>query len=92
MRRMQARTLIVIVGADFAGLRAAKTLARHRVQIIIIDPKNYHTFQPLLYQVATTMLSPGQIASPIRGMMRLPPGPPASTLDVHLRPPIECRV
>lgn len=66
----KARARIVIIGAGFGGLRAAKTLARHRVQIIIIDRKNYHTFQPLLYQVATTMLSPGQIASPIRGMMR----------------------
>ena len=64
------RARVVIVGAGFGGLRAAQTLARYPVHITIIDRKNYHTFQPLLYQVATTLLSPGQVASPIRAILR----------------------
>ena len=67
------RARVVIVGAGFGGLRAAQTLARLLVHITIIDRKNYHTFQPLLYQVATTMLSPGQVASPIRAILRRHP-------------------
>jgi NADH dehydrogenase len=61
---------IVIVGAGFGGLRAARALARHPVQITLIDRKNHHTFQPLLYQVATAGLSPGEIATPIRWILR----------------------
>ena len=61
---------IVIVGAGFGGLNAARTLARHPVEITIVDRKNHHTFQPLLYQVATAGLSPGEIASPIRAIFR----------------------
>jgi NADH:ubiquinone reductase (H+-translocating) len=61
---------VVIIGAGFGGLRAAQTLARYPVRITVIDRKNHHTFQPLLYQVATTMLSPGQVASPIRAILR----------------------
>jgi NADH dehydrogenase len=68
--QLMPRPRVVIVGAGFGGLRAAQTLARHPVQITIIDRKNYHTFQPLLYQVATTTLSPGQVASPIRAILR----------------------
>lgn len=64
------RARVVIVGAGFGGLRAAQALARYPVHITIIDRKNYHTFQPLLYQVATTLLSPGQVASPIRAILR----------------------
>lgn len=61
---------VVIVGAGFAGLTAAQRLARLPVQVTIIDRKNHHTFQPLLYQVATAGLSPGEIAAPIRSILR----------------------
>jgi NADH:quinone reductase (non-electrogenic) len=61
---------IVIVGAGFAGLSAAKALAHTPTQIIVIDERNYHLFQPLLYQVATAGLSPADIAAPIRGILR----------------------
>src|SRR5258707_12430587 len=61
---------VVIVGAGFGGLLAARTLARYPVRITLVDRQNYHTFQPLLYQVATAGLSPGEIAAPIRWIMR----------------------
>src|SRR5580692_1784359 len=61
---------IVIIGAGFGGLNAALKLGHHPVRITIIDRRNHHTFQPLLYQVATAGLSPGEIASPIRGIVR----------------------
>jgi NADH dehydrogenase len=61
---------VVIVGAGFGGLNAARDLAKGNVQITVIDQKNYHTFQPLLYQVATAGLSPGEIAAPIRSILR----------------------
>src|SRR5579871_6345742 len=60
---------IVIVGAGFAGLNAARTLAGKPVHVTIVDRKNHHTFQPLLYQVATAGLSPGEIAAPIRSIL-----------------------
>jgi NADH dehydrogenase len=68
--RPRKRPHVVIIGGGFAGLAAARTLARAPVRVTLVDRKNYHTFQPLLYQVATTMLSPGQIAAPIRGILR----------------------
>src|SRR3954451_24048334 len=61
---------VAIVGAGFGGLNAAKALANAPVKITIIDRKNFHTFQPLLYQVATAGLSPGEIAEPIRSILR----------------------
>jgi NADH dehydrogenase len=61
---------VVIVGAGFGGLIAARALARHPVRITLIDRQNFHTFQPLLYQVATAGLSPGEIAAPIRWILR----------------------
>ena len=60
---------VVIVGAGFGGLTAAQTLAKAPVQVTVIDRKNHHTFQPLLYQVATAGLSPGEIAAPIRSIL-----------------------
>jgi NADH dehydrogenase len=68
--RHQAGYRVVIVGAGFGGLAAAQTLAGASVSITVIDQKNYHTFQPLLYQVATAGLSPGEIAAPIRSILR----------------------
>jgi len=64
------RPRVIVVGAGFGGLAAAHALARHPVHVTVIDRKNHHTFQPLLYQVATTVLSPGQIAYPIRRILR----------------------
>jgi len=62
--------VVVIVGAGFGGLRAAKALARAPVRVLVIDKRNYHLFQPLLYQVATAGVSPGEIAHPVRGILR----------------------
>ena len=61
---------IIIVGAGFAGLQAAKVLVTSSFNITIIDKNNYHLFQPLLYQVATAGLSPADIALPIRNIFR----------------------
>src|ERR1700693_1840559 len=61
---------VVIVGGGFAGLAAARALKKAAVRIILIDRTNHHLFQPLLYQVATAVLSPGQIATPIRSILR----------------------
>src|SRR5215210_2961872 len=61
---------VVIVGGGFGGLYAARALATAPVQITLVDQRNYHLFQPLLYQVATAALSPGDIAQPIRSLLR----------------------
>ncbi len=61
---------MVIVGAGFGGLNAARGLASSPAQVTIVDRRNHHTFQPLLYQVATGGLSPGEIAAPIRSVFR----------------------
>jgi NADH dehydrogenase len=60
---------VVIVGGGFGGLYAAKALRKAPVRITLVDRNNHHLFQPLLYQVATASLSPGEIASPIRGVL-----------------------
>jgi NADH:ubiquinone reductase (H+-translocating) len=65
-----SRSKVVIVGAGFGGLTAARRVARLPVQVTVVDRKNHHTFQPLLYQVATAGLSPGEIAAPIRWILR----------------------
>ena len=66
-----ARKRVVIVGAGFAGLNAAKRLGRSReLEVTVLDRRNYHLFQPLLYQVAMAGLSPAEIAAPIRGLLR----------------------
>ena len=57
---------VVIIGGGFAGLAIAKKLKKKAVQVVLIDQHNYHTFQPLLYQVATAGLEAGSIAFPIR--------------------------
>jgi len=61
---------VVVIGGGFAGINAAKALSRAPVRMTVIDRKNHHTFQPLLYQVALAVLSPAEIASPIRSIMK----------------------
>ena len=61
--------IVVIVGGGFGGLAAARSLKRAPVKVILIDRTNHHLFQPLLYQVATAVLAPCQIASPLRGIL-----------------------
>src|SRR6266446_8605497 len=65
--RQQPR--VMIVGACFCGLEAAKKLACEDVSLTVIDRTNYHLFQPLLYQVATAALSPADIAAPVRAIL-----------------------
>ena len=65
-----AKPTIVIVGGGFAGLAAAKALGKTPTKVILIDRANHHLFQPLLYQVATSVLTPSQIATPIRSILR----------------------
>src|SRR5258706_16237790 len=61
---------VVIVGGGFGGLYAAKALRDAPVRITLVDRRNYHLFQPLLYQVATAALNPSDIAYPIRSVLR----------------------
>jgi NADH:quinone reductase (non-electrogenic) len=61
---------VAVIGAGFGGLEAARALAKLPVQVTLTDRKNHHTFQPLLYQVATAGISPGEIAAPIRWILR----------------------
>src|SRR6516225_6520493 len=61
---------VVIVGCGFAGLFAARALRRADVEVVVVDRTNHHLFQPLLYQVATGVLSEGDIALPIRDVLR----------------------
>src|SRR5207245_3536990 len=61
---------VVIVGGGFGGLYAAKSLGKASVSLTVIDRRNFHLFQPLLYQVATGALSPGEIASPLRVVLQ----------------------
>ena len=61
---------VVIIGGGFAGLAAAKGLKNQELQVVLIDKHNYHTFQPLLYQVATGGLEPDSIAYPLRKVIK----------------------
>src|SRR5262250_757533 len=67
---MSERAKVIIIGGGFGGLSAAQSLKSKRVDVTLIDRRNYHLFQPLLYQVATGSLSPGEIASPLRNVLR----------------------
>lgn len=66
---MNGRSKVIIIGGGFGGLNAAKALKSAPVDVTLIDRRNYHLFQPLLYQVATGSLSPGEIAAPLRGVL-----------------------
>src|SRR5690242_21925239 len=61
---------VVIVGGGFGGLRCARRLRRAPVAVTLLDRRNYHLFQPLLYQVATGALSPANIAAPLRSLLK----------------------
>src|SRR5580693_2088665 len=61
---------VVIVGAGFGGLSAARALRRADAEVLVIDRHNYHLFQPLLYQVASGLLDPAEIAHPVRSILR----------------------
>jgi len=67
---MQNKHRVVILGGGFGGLYAAKALKNAPVQVTLLDRRNFHLFQPLLYQVATGSLSPGEIATPLRAVLR----------------------
>src|SRR6266478_5847138 len=66
---MNSKPHVIIIGAGFGGLEAAKKLACQDVRVTVIDRTNYHLFQPLLYQVATAALSPADIAAPVRAVL-----------------------
>ncbi len=70
MKEANKQFRVIIVGAGFAGIQAAKELSRSSAQVTLIDRKNHHAFQPLLYQVAMAGLSPAQIAVPVRLVLR----------------------
>ena len=70
MTQTVTRPRVVVIGAGFAGMNAAKALAKAPVDVTVVDRKNHHTFQPLLYQVALAVLSPAEIASPVRTVLR----------------------
>lgn len=74
---------VVVVGAGFGGLWAAKALANAPVEVVLVDRNNYHTFLPLLYQVAAAELEPEQIAYPVRGVVRRHPNVRFFMAEVH---------
>src|SRR3989442_2057360 len=70
MARPDTRPHVVIVGRGFGGLYAARALAGRPVRVTLLDRRNHHLFQPLLYQVATAALNPSDIAVPLRSILR----------------------
>src|SRR3982075_4658043 len=60
---------VIVLGGGFGGLSAVRRLKRAPVEVILIDRRNFHLFQPLMYQIATGSLSPGEIAAPLRGVL-----------------------
>src|SRR5262245_39966027 len=80
---MASRPSVVVIGAGFAGLKVVQGLRRAPVDIALVDRHNYHLFQPLLYQVATAALSPGDIAYPIRRIVRSQPNVEVGLAEVQ---------
>jgi NADH dehydrogenase len=76
---MPARARVVVVGAGFAGLTTVRALRGKPVEVVLVDRRNYHTFTPLLYQVASALLEPAEVANPIRGIVR-----PIHNVEVRL--------
>ena len=74
---------VIIVGGGFAGLNAAKGLRGSPTDVTLFDRENFHLFQPLLYQVATGGLSPGDITAPIRSVLRNVPGRQGETVLIQ---------
>src|SRR3954469_11696922 len=70
MAASKLRKRVVVIGGGFAGIAAAKALARAPVHVTLLDRSNHYLFQPLLYQVAMAGLAPNEIATPIRGVLR----------------------
>src|SRR5712671_2632315 len=68
--RRERKPRIVIVGGGFGGVAAARALRKSDAEVVLIDRRNHHIFQPLLYQVATAVLSPSDVAAPIRQLAR----------------------
>jgi NADH dehydrogenase len=83
---------VVIIGGGFGGLYAARALRRARVRITLLDRRNHHVFQPLLYQVAMAALSPGDIASPIRWILRRQKNVEVLLADVRAIDPVGRRL
>jgi len=83
---------IVIVGGGFAGLSAARRLARYKVRVTLLDRRNHHLFQPLLYQVASAALSPADIAVPLRSILRNAPRVRVLLAEVESVDPVARRV
>lgn len=75
-------TKVVIIGAGFAGLNAVKALKKTNTEILLLDKSNHHLFQPLLYQIATAALSPGNIATPIREVVAKQPNTTVLLVDI----------
>src|SRR4051812_29457484 len=69
MKAEQNKASVIVVGAGFAGLEAVRALSDTNVDVTLVDSKNHHCFQPLLYQVATAALSPADVAWPIRSIL-----------------------
>src|ERR1700687_5694358 len=67
---MNGRSKVIIIGGGFGGLCAAQELKSAPVNVTLVDRRNYHLFQPLLYQVATGTLSPANIAAPLRSLLK----------------------
>lgn len=80
---MSKKPKLIIVGAGFGGIALAKRLKNKPVDVLLLDKNNYHTFQPLLYQVATAGLEPGSIAYPIRRILRKFPNIQFRMAEVH---------
>ena len=80
---MRIRPRVVIAGAGFGGLTCARALKDAPVDVLLVDRNNYHLFTPLLYQVASALLEPGEIARPVRQLIR--PLPNADFLQASIR-------